>query len=205
MRVRSDKKRQEIVCVAARLFEDIGYERTSMALISQEVGGSKATLYGYFSSKEELLRAVLAYDVGQSLDQIMQVFHSQKELRAGLICLGVAYLERHLASPTIANIRTVATQPTDSELGRRFYLDVLRPAWERLRDEFAALIKAGKLRAADPWTMAMHWKGLNEGDLFDRKLLGALDTLSKKELEQNAAQAADAFLSIYGIKPQPEV
>ena len=59
MRLRTEVKRQEIVRIAAQLFEELGYERTSMSEISARVGGSKATLYGYFASKEDLLRAVL--------------------------------------------------------------------------------------------------------------------------------------------------
>ena len=64
MRVRTEEKRQEIVRIAAELFEQLGYERTSMSAIAASVGGSKATLYGYFASKEDLLRAVLAAEIG---------------------------------------------------------------------------------------------------------------------------------------------
>ena len=51
MRVRTEEKRREIVRVASDLFHDNGYERTSMSMISERLGGSKATLYGYFKSK----------------------------------------------------------------------------------------------------------------------------------------------------------
>ena len=51
MRVRKEEKRQEIVRIAAKLFEELGYERTSMSTIAARDGGSKATLYGYFPSK----------------------------------------------------------------------------------------------------------------------------------------------------------
>ena len=58
-RVRTDEKRNEIVQVAAELFQKHGYDRCSMAALSERLGGSKATLYGYFPSKEDLLRAVI--------------------------------------------------------------------------------------------------------------------------------------------------
>jgi hypothetical protein len=47
MRVRTEKKRQEIIRIAAELFDELGYERTSMSTIASRVGGSKTTLYGY--------------------------------------------------------------------------------------------------------------------------------------------------------------
>ena len=46
MRMRTEEKKQEIIRIAAELFEQLGYERTSMSAIAARVGGSKATLYG---------------------------------------------------------------------------------------------------------------------------------------------------------------
>ncbi len=197
MRVRSEEKRQEIVRVAAVLFEEFGYERTSMDMISQKVGGSKATLYGYFRSKEDLLRAVLAYDVGEGLNKAMQAFQSDVDLRTGLVRLGIAHLENQLGPFAISNMRTVANQPAGSLLGMEFYSNVLRPAWEWIAREFAAMIEAGTLRPADPWTMAMHWKGLIQGDMVERRLLGAMPELDPEEIRRASTLAADAFITLY--------
>src|SRR5688500_5781981 len=60
MKVRTDAKRDEILEVARVAFLELGYERTSMAEIATRVGGSKATLYGYFPSKEALFMAIIA-------------------------------------------------------------------------------------------------------------------------------------------------
>ena len=51
---KSDIKRQAILESAYRLFRAQGFDGTSMAHITSEVGGSKATLYSHFPSKEEL-------------------------------------------------------------------------------------------------------------------------------------------------------
>jgi AcrR family transcriptional regulator len=58
MRSRTLEKKSVIVRIAAEMFDELGYERASMSAIAARVGGSKATLYRYFMSKEELLRAV---------------------------------------------------------------------------------------------------------------------------------------------------
>ena len=109
MRVRTEEKRREIVRVASDLFHDNGYERTSMSMISEALGGSKATLYGYFSSKEQLLAATLVYDVTEEADRLMNEFLAEEDLRGGLIKLGVAYLMRRLSSGPIANVRMFDT------------------------------------------------------------------------------------------------
>lgn len=201
MRVRTDAKRREIVEAAAALFVEQGYDRASMSAISERLGGSKATLYGYFRSKEELLRAVLEYDVTHEVEGVLEGFPDAEHLRDGLIRLGVRYLSRRLSDLPIANIRTVANQPDESTIGRDFYEGVLRPAWERLAASFATLMDQGRLRRADPWTAAMHWKGLNEGETLEKRLLGASRGPDAAEIERVATLAADAFLRIYGPLP----
>lgn len=197
MRVRTDVKRQEIIRIAAQLFDELGYERTSMSAIASRVGGSKATLYGYFASKEDLLRAVLDNDVNEEADRLMGELLAEKDLRSGLIRLGIAYLTGQPKRTT--SMRTVANQPIAEE----FYSHVLRPAWQRLADRFATMMKEGRLKFADPWVTAMHWKGLNEWDTLEKHLLCARAGANQNEVVTAATAAADAFLKVYAFPIEP--
>jgi AcrR family transcriptional regulator len=197
-RVRTDEKRKEIVQAAAELFEKFGYDRCSMAALSERLGGSKATLYGYFPSKEELLRAVLDFQVATDADRIMRDFPASDDLRQSLMQLGTAYLNKRMSSLPITNIRMVATQPAGSTMGKDFYESIIRPAFRRLADKFEALIKEGKLKAGDPEVMMLHWKGLCDWDFFEQRLLGAIDGPDPKQIRKAVALAADAFLQLYG-------
>lgn len=198
MRVRSEEKRREIVAGAAELFVELGYEHTTMSAISDRVGGSKATLYGYFASKELLLRAVLEYDVAKSALLILDDFPVDGDLLEGLTRLGNHYLGARLGALAIANVRTLASLPRDSDIGKEFYANVLRPAWELLAGRLEVLMEEGRLRKADPWIAAMHWKGLAEGELFEPRLIGASPTPGATEIKRVARLAAEAFLGIYG-------
>ncbi|MBV8686803.1 MAG: TetR/AcrR family transcriptional regulator [Alphaproteobacteria bacterium] len=198
MRLRTEEKRQEIIRVAAELFEELGYERTSMAAIAARVGGSKATLYGYFAAKEDLLRAALGRNVGEEADRLMRELLAEKDLRSGLVRLGIEYLAGHPARS--ASIRNVARQP----IAREFYEGVLRPAWQRLADRFAAMMKEGRLKFADPWIAAMHWKGLTEWDMLERHLICAELGASPNDIVTAATAAADAFLKVYSNTPASE-
>ena len=203
MRVRTEEKRREIVEIAAELFEELGYDRTSMSLISERVGGSKATLYGYFKSKEELLLATLDYDVSEQADRLMNQLLSQEDLREGLILLGCGYMQRLLSSRPISNVRIVSSQPEETGIGKVFYDNVLRPSWRRLANRFEMMMDEGRLRRADPWLAAMHWKGLVEWDMFDRRLLGAITEGDPDEIREAAVKGADAFLTLYGPEKAP--
>ncbi len=54
-----DVRRKEIVDAARRLFLEHDYEKTSMNALIQELNIAKGTVYHYFSSKEDLLEAVV--------------------------------------------------------------------------------------------------------------------------------------------------
>jgi AcrR family transcriptional regulator len=198
VRTKSDEKRLEIIRVAAAAFQELGFERTSMLTIAERLRGSKQTLYNYFPSKEDLLRAVLYYDVTEVADQAMEQFLAVKNLRKALVRLGEVYLTRQLAPLAISNMRIVATQPPESKIGEDFYQNILCAAWKRVADLFKELMGEGKLRRADAWLAAMHFKGLVLQDLLERQLLGATKTTDPKEIESAAKHAADAFLRIYG-------
>lgn len=199
VRVRTDEKRRQIVEVAAELFQEQGYDRTSMSQISERLGGSKATLYGYFKSKEELLLAVLDIDVNEQADQLMATFIASPTLRDAFVFLGVAYMERRLSPRPIALCRIVASQPEDSGIGHEFYENVLSIAWQRLCNRIRIMMDEGLLIKANPWIAAMHWKGMVDGDQFERRMLGAAAAADPKEIRIMAEAAADGFIKLYGV------
>jgi len=201
-RVRTDEKRSKILRIAADLFEQLGYDRCSMAALSEKLGGSKATLYGYFPSKEELLRAVLQFQVASESDRIIRDFPASDDMRESLIALGTAYLNKRTSSLPVTNIRMVANQPCGSTMGKEFYEDIIRPAWEGMARKFEELMDEGKLKRGDPWVTFMHWKGLCDWDFFERRLLGAIDGPDPKEVSKAVNAAADAFLKLYGTEPE---
>jgi AcrR family transcriptional regulator len=57
---RGQRRRQELVELAARLFATQGYHPTSVADVVEGVGVGKGVFYWYFASKEELFRQILA-------------------------------------------------------------------------------------------------------------------------------------------------
>lgn len=199
-RVRTEEKRDEIVRVASELFQEHGYDRCSMAALSERLGGSKATLYGYFSSKEELLRAVIQCEVASEFDRVLHEFHEGSDLRRGLIELGIAYHRKRLSSLPVANIRAIVNQPPGSTMGKEFYETIIKPAFEGVSKQFELLMDQGRLQRADPWMVLMHWKGLNDQDLFERRLIGAIAGPEDVDIENVATQAADAFLKLYGTE-----
>ena len=61
---------------AVDLFSTQGYDKTSLREIAEQVGITKASLYYHYSSKQELLRAI----VGTFLDDVLAVLRQVEDL-----------------------------------------------------------------------------------------------------------------------------
>jgi len=65
----------EIHAAALELFSSRGYEKTSLREIAEQVGITKASLYYHYSSKQELLQAI----IGTFFDDLNDVFEQIAE------------------------------------------------------------------------------------------------------------------------------
>ncbi len=69
------ERRQQIISLAASLFDQGGYSSTTMDDIAREVGVAKPTLYHYFPSKDDILHAIH--------EEFIDLLISRHEARAG--------------------------------------------------------------------------------------------------------------------------
>lgn len=82
--VREQKKnetRRAILDAAVRLFAEKGYERTSMTELARAAGIGKATIYGYFSTKNEIFLAYCEDEV----DFAFSVLEKKQDENAPLV------------------------------------------------------------------------------------------------------------------------
>src|SRR5258707_9058029 len=53
--VQAERTRQQILATAQRLFAEVGYDATSLQMIADELGLTKAAVYYYFHTKRDIL------------------------------------------------------------------------------------------------------------------------------------------------------
>ncbi|HYD25340.1 MAG TPA: TetR/AcrR family transcriptional regulator [Croceibacterium sp.] len=199
-RTKSEKRRKEIVRVASEIFLENGFERTSMSTIAERLGGSKATLYSYFKSKEELFLAVLDDEIETNAGAIVGTAAHEPDLRKSLIIVGTGYLMQRLSLRPTRYFRMVSGQAEESAIGRHFWINVLKPAWMIMCHKFQELIAEGRLRDVDPWQATVQFKGLMDTDLVERRLLGVVEHPDLEECRAVAARGVDVFLAAYGAE-----
>jgi AcrR family transcriptional regulator len=57
--VQAERTRQQILETAQRLFAELGYDATSLQMIADEMGLTKAAVYYHFRAKNEILQAIM--------------------------------------------------------------------------------------------------------------------------------------------------
>jgi AefR-like transcriptional repressor, C-terminal domain len=75
-----------------------------------------------------------------------------------------------------------------------------RCTWRRFADFYAAQVRKGLFREADPWRAAMHIDGLCMAGPVQQLLEGAIDHVSDEELDAAADAAVDVFLRAYALE-----
>ena len=197
MRVRTEAKRQAILETAARAFLELGYERASMSEIAARLGGSKATLYGYFPSKEDLFVHVVNHIV-KIEPAFTELAHlTEEEPRPVLERMGQRFLAAVTSPDALAARRMVIAQTAQSDIGRRFS-EVRTKLNADLAGYLAAATKAGRLNVKDPTVAAVHLLALYESDLIWRGLFGSRQSFTRAQIRQAAARAVGVFMAAYG-------
>jgi AcrR family transcriptional regulator len=198
MRVKSEEKRREIVTKAWELFKENGFERTTMSDISERVGGSKATLYGYYDSKEQLFAAALEQVIRDPADDVFAFLAQPGKLKTRLLNFARALLKARLSEDLIAVEQALITEARRSELGELLRARFVQPQWRRLAAALDREMVAGQLRKADPMLATWHFRGLVEADLVERRLHGET-TITAHEIKKAAESGVDMFLKAYAL------
>lgn len=198
MRVKTDEKRRQIVAKAWELFKDNGFERTTMSDISEALGGSKATLYGYYDSKEKLFAAALEQVIRDPADEVFALLARPGKLKTRLLNFARAMLEARLSEDLIAVEQSLITEARRSELGELLRARFVQPQWRRLAAALDREMVAGQLRKADPMLATWHFRGLVEADLVERRLHGET-TITAHEIKTAVEAGVEVFLRAYAL------
>jgi AcrR family transcriptional regulator len=195
MRVKTDEKRQAIIKAAVKVFKKEGYERASMDSIARRVGGSKATLYAYFKSKEELFEAAMKTTVESAAERIMPLLDAESEDVQGVLeRFAEAYLTFIVSDEILPITRAIVSEGFTKELGAALYDQGPRRGIHLMAGFLAEEMRWGRMRSTDPTTAALHLKGLIESDHFEAALYGAKPTRERKAA---ITDAIDVFLAAY--------
>jgi Transcriptional regulator len=197
MRVKSEARRQAIIDVAKEAFCRQGFEATSMSEIASRVGGSKATLYNYFRSKEEIFIAVMESSATERIAEAFKILEENTDIRFTLVDFGMHYL-KSIISPDIVAIRRMAINEAErSDIGRHFYENGPKKGWLLLNHYLQKQVGQNVLVPCDVWVCAMHLKALLESEIVEQHALGVIKEIDDTQLKNVVTRAVSVFLKAY--------
>ena len=129
---------ETIVQVAAHLFRDLGYQKTTVREIAEKLAISPANIYRFFHSKEDLRRAVFVRILDASYAKTLEI--------SNLPIDAASRLRRRLLLNYSVTIDVIDNNPRIHDLllrGLDRYHDVLDSHFERMCDITAKVIADG--------------------------------------------------------------
>lgn len=195
-----DEKRDAIIRTALAAFLADGYAETSMSSLAAKIGGSKATLYNYFKSKEELFTAV----VQRKCDQIRNLLSAAEiesggDLRATLTNFGEQFVDLLLSDDSIGTFRLATAEAARfPEIGRAIYNSGVRQNQKRMVEFLEHAKEAGRLRGdADVACAAEQFADLCLSGLHRQRLWNVTPCPSRDAIRANVARAVDTFMRAF--------
>jgi AcrR family transcriptional regulator len=201
MRVKTEEKRQAIVEAAFQVFSEVGFERASMSEIAARAGGSKATLYSYYESKEVMFADVMMA-AAEDAKVAAELLTTSQPIRETLTSFGKHYLAATVKPQILAVRRLAHHEGGRSNVGALFYDRGPKPAWQVVTDFLQQAIGAGQLRSCNAAVATAHLRGLYEAELLELCLVGAPADTSSRNIGKVVQRAVDVFLAAYGPKDQ---
>lgn len=197
---RSAARRDAILAGAWQAFLQDGYSRASMAEIAERLGGSKATLYSHFRSKDELFLAVVRQKGDELYAELNELAVQLGPSREDLVTFGCRLLGVILSDDYIALQRmTIAESARFRLVTPESYEARRRAVLGPLSEQFRRQMSAGQLQWADPIEAVETFWNLCTASVHRRALMTASVSLSEEEVRRIARRAATIFLAAYGV------
>ena len=140
-----ERRCEEILCRASRVFAEMGYQNADVQVVADALSISKGTIYRYFPTKEKLFLAAIERGV-RCLDQHMISARATepdplKQIEV-MIRAYLAFFEKH---PQLAEL-FVQERAEFRSRKKSIYFEVKEEAQDSCREMTEALIATGRVR-----------------------------------------------------------
>lgn len=190
-------RREQILATAERMFLEQGYAKTSVNAIVREAGGSLATLYAEFGTKEALFESVLSQRARRFFPGAKARQNAgSRDAAAELRTLATHMLRQMLSDDALAVYRIcVHEAPHFPELRTAILESGMPGLLQGTAQHISHLAALHAMRIDDADLAASQFVALVQGQLLMMAAFGA--HIDARRREQQIEHAVRAFLKIY--------
>jgi AcrR family transcriptional regulator len=148
---RKEARPAEIMAAALDVFVERGFTATKLDDVAARAGVSKGTLYLYFSSKEELFKAVIQQDILPVVEQGEEMLAQHSGDTASLLRSLINHWWQVVGKSKLAGILKLIISESGNfpEVARYFHDNVSKGIDELLRKVLQSGIEKGEFRPVD--------------------------------------------------------
>lgn len=198
---RGEARRRAFLDAARQVFLSQGYVAASVNDVVRIAGGSLATLYAQFGSKEGLFLAMLEEAIGSVLGPLGEIAAMHRPLAEGLQAIGETFLERVVSPGATAMYRIVISEGAKFPAVVRQY-QALGP--DRVRGIVRCYLEerraAGEVAMADADAAATAFLDLVASTYRARAAWDPTFTMDEAQRRAHVVRAVELFIS--GVAPR---
>src|SRR5512147_1736143 len=145
---RKEARPQELIDAALELFAEKGFAATRSEEVAARAGVAKGTLYLYYPSKEELLKAVISQRLSSEIAAVAEYSAKYEGSCASLLTEGFTqWWSRVFDSPTYAVFKPVITEVRNfHEIAEFYRSEVVGPATQLVGTILERGVQRGEFR-----------------------------------------------------------
>jgi TetR/AcrR family transcriptional regulator len=156
VRIKRERRKEarpgELLAAALDLFVEKGYAATRVEEVAQRAGVSKGTLFLYFSSKEELFKAVVRENISGRFAEWGEELRNFEGSSEELLCYCMTSWWERVGATKASGIPKLMMSEAGNfpELVRFFQQEVVQPGNDLIQRILQRGLERGELRAVDP-------------------------------------------------------
>lgn len=164
-RPKDPAKYEAIIAAAQRRFTQEPYDRVSMDDIAVDADVSKVTIYSHFPNKDALFVAAISKSCESVFGKIDLSAPESEPIDSVLYQLGCDFLAM-ICDPDIDRLHAVIMSEGQNrpELPQLFYDTAVRRSTDTLANYLKAQVERGILNVRDPYTAAVQFIALVQGE-----------------------------------------
>ena len=189
-----------ILDAAQNLFYNLGFDETSLAMIINEAGGSRRSIYNEFGNKHGLLMAVIQRQV-KTQSEILTSINRELDAKEALNQVCFKFVVGMLSPELMSLFRLVIQQVVKfPELGEMIYKNGPMTGILPLVDYLTWLTEQKVLKIENCHFSAQMLMEMAKGPLHTRSLLLPDKEASDEEILYQVTKAVDIFLHAHRIQ-----
>ncbi|MBJ9984477.1 TetR/AcrR family transcriptional regulator [Acinetobacter sp. S40] len=197
---RGHERRVALLLSGTELFLERGYEAVSLDDIVNHAGGSKASIYKYFGSKEGLFKAICDYRRELFFKNMCVAFNSHiQDLRSYLIQTLIGFYQKITCTENAAFMRLVIERSqSDPELA--LYLHERGPEFvqKTIACALEQAAQQNQIYCPQPFNSAMMYFGILR-NIEWKIIMGVPMTIDHQEILDHIEYCVDVFLNGHRI------